>query len=295
MYCQPRKPLTGQLPRGRRLLLFGGMALGLVACGGEKLAGDRIAQTIQTDIITHGGTSLKAVTCPPSISPQKDAKFECTGELTNGYTFTIGVTQRDAQGHVVWDVPNTPGLLNMPKIATLIQESLKSELGDRPIVKCPGTYRPVQPGQSFDCALQLSGDPKTAGTKPNSAPEKIVVLMDDQGNIGWQRTFQTADQPKPGTTPAKDTPAIAQDATTHSNSTTATPASSTNAPNPKLPATSQSPTQPASSGTTLGTTSVAQPPPQPVNRPVGKAVPAGTDKSGGSSEPTYQDTLKWQD
>jgi hypothetical protein len=246
-----------------------------VACGGG-LKGDRIAQTIQDDVITLGGTSLKSVACPAQITPQKDATFECTGELTTGYTFTIKVTQRDGQGNVVWDVPNTPGLLNVAKIEALIQDSLKAELGDRPIVDCDGTYKPIQPGQRFDCKLQYAAKATGAASKAGKgATEKIAVIIDSQGSIGWQHVFKDS---------GRQTGAKAS-ATTLGSAVTSPPS----AAEPTGPATAPDPaTLPAASP-------AIAPSPRPTQRAATANRTTADSPPGASSEPTYQDTLKWED
>ncbi len=274
-------PLRAEMPKiptfHRQYWVAAIAGLVLAACGGG-LQGDRIAQTIKDDVVSLGGTSLKSVACPATITPQKDATFECTGELTTGYTFTIKVTQRDDKGTVAWDVPNSPGLLNVSKIETLVQDALKAELGDRPTVDCDGTYKPIQPGQRFECKLQLAtkAADKAAGTsKANKAAvEKIAVIVDEQGGIGWQRVFKDA-APKPGKTASATNPSNASNA----NSTSTSPAPATQPANPSI-----APTPAASPAKS----------PRPAQRPVasGQAAP---DKPGTSSEPSYQDTLKWED
>jgi Domain of unknown function (DUF4333) len=183
--------------------------MGLTACSGGGGQGDRIAQAIQDDVIKQGGTSLKAVTCPKEIKTEVGSAFECIGEIDTGYTFTIAVKQNDDKGNVVWDVPNAKGLLNVAKLQTLIQESLQAELGTRPVVACGGTYKPIKAGQTFDCKLDYKKpdskpDPKQAAKdekaspdqgngksdKPGKGkPEKILVTIDPQGNLSWQRVL----------------------------------------------------------------------------------------------------------
>ncbi len=258
-------------------------SIAISACSGG-LKGDGIAQAIKEDVVTLGGISLKSVTCPSRITPKKDARFECTGELDTGYTFTIGVTQRDDQGSVVWDVPNTPGLLNMAKIETLIQDALKAELGDRPTVDCDGTYKPIRPGQSFDCKLEYANPPKSGagGKSVPSSPkqvqaEKIVVLIDQQGGIGWQRVFKNSGA-KVGTKPP----------TTASQPAASAPDASSSASPPPAIAAPASPALANPTPTAASPVTVSSPP-----RSARSTNPA--DQPGGSSEPTYQDTLKWQD
>ncbi len=228
------------MQRSQRVLpvMLSGLLIGLTACSGGGLQGERIAQAIQDDVIKQGGTSLKAVTCPKEIKPEVGSTFDCIGEIDTGYTFTIPVKQNDDKGNVVWDVPNAKGLLNVPKLQTLIQEALQSELGARPVVECGGTYKPIKAGQTFDCKLDYKKpDPKqdakdgktgdkpaadiaTAQSPAKTAPdqaaagnaeadknsdksekgdksgkpgkgkaEKILVTIDPQGNLSWQRVL----------------------------------------------------------------------------------------------------------
>lgn len=174
------------------------LALGLVlltACS-KTIDRDRLAQSIQQDVIKQGGVSLKTVTCPKGIKPEAGKAFECLGETDTGYTFTIPVKQKDDQGNVIWDVPNAKGLLNVPKFETMIQEILQGEIGSRPIIRCGGTYKAVKPGQTFECAVDVKAPPdkkpqtalKTVPVKPTK-PDTIVVMVDTDRNINWQRVI----------------------------------------------------------------------------------------------------------
>ncbi len=180
--------------------------LSLTACS-KTLDNEKIAQTIQQDIIRQGGISLKAVTCPSKIEPKANEAFECIGEMDTGYTFTIPVKQKDDQGSVSWDVPNTKGMLNLAKFETSIQESVQGEVGSRPIIRCGGDgYKPVKPGQIFECKVDVKDKPAPQNAKPTQAakpdangkaspakakqppkPGKIVVAIDADGNVNWQR------------------------------------------------------------------------------------------------------------
>jgi hypothetical protein len=171
--------------------------LGLTACA-KTLDHDKIAQSIQQDVIKQGGISLKSVTCPPKIEPKANESFECTGEMDTGYTFTIAVKQKDDQGTVSWDVPNTKGMLNLAKFETSIQEAVQGEVGARPIIRCGGDgYKPVKPGQIFTCKVDVkpaagAAAAKDAKAQPGSPtkskqPDKIVVAIDADGNVNWQR------------------------------------------------------------------------------------------------------------
>jgi hypothetical protein len=57
-----------------------------------------------------------------AIAPE--TSFTCTGELDPQGAFPIQVTQKDDQGGVEWEVPNSKGLLNLATIETTIQEAI---------------------------------------------------------------------------------------------------------------------------------------------------------------------------
>ena len=200
--------------------------LSLTACS-KTLDSEKIAQTIQQDVIKQGGISLKSVTCPRKIEPKANESFDCLGEMDTGYTFTIPVKQKDDQGSVTWDIPNTKGMLNLAKFETTIQESVQGEIGSRPIIRCGGDgYKAVKPGQTFECKVEVkkasnpskngqtkaqvvAGKPQPAPstnpTKPKQ-PDRIVVAIDADGNISWQRVVSggvSALLPKPEPTPGQ--------------------------------------------------------------------------------------------
>lgn len=192
--------------------------MGLLALTGceKTLEQEKIAQAIQDDIIKQGGISLKSVTCPKGIKPEAEKTFDCIGETDQNYTFTIPVKQKDEQGNVSWDVPNAKGLLNVAKFETSIQESVSSELGTRPIIRCGDGYRPIKSGQIFECRVlvkdqpkdgkkdgdskeaakpAIASSPKTSKDpkeKPSKAPkpDKVVVSVDADGNVSWQLVMQ---------------------------------------------------------------------------------------------------------
>lgn len=200
--------------------------LSLTACS-KSLDSEKIAQTIQQDVIKQGGISLKSVICPRKIEPKANDSFECVGEMDTGYTFTIPVKQKDDQGSVTWDIPNTKGMLNLAKFETTIQESVQSEIGSRPIIRCGGDgYKTVKPGQTFECKVEVKETPspiKSGQTqaqvpvgKPQPAPaanpakpkqpDRIVVAVDADGNVNWQRVVSggvSALLPKPESAPGQ--------------------------------------------------------------------------------------------
>ncbi len=202
------------------LLVLG--LLALTACS-QSLDRDRIAQSIQQDVIKRGGISLKTVTCPATIKPEAGQSFECVGETDAGYTFTIPVKQQDDRGTVVWDLPNAKGLLNLAKFEAIVQAAVQEEIGSRPIIRCGGLYKAVQPGQTFECAVDIKDTPppnptalksKTVKVRPGK-PDTILVTIDADRNVNWQRLIagvvpnSTADVPSDKTPPATTTPPAA--------------------------------------------------------------------------------------
>ncbi|MBF2027708.1 MAG: DUF4333 domain-containing protein [Oscillatoriales cyanobacterium C42_A2020_001] len=181
------------------LLFVSVCAVGLSACGG--LNHQKIAESIQQDITTNGGTSVKSVTCPRGIEPEAGKSFECVGAMDNGYTFTITVQQKDTNGNVTWDVPHAKGLVHIPKLESAIQTALETEIGVRPSIACGGIYKAVKPGEGFECRIvykttKAPAKPKNASkgkpTKPApviqvTQTEKVNVTTDSDGNITWQR------------------------------------------------------------------------------------------------------------
>ncbi|MDX2240301.1 MAG: DUF4333 domain-containing protein [Leptolyngbyaceae cyanobacterium bins.302] len=196
-----------------QVLWLGVGAIAIVGCSNDS---QKIAAQIQQDITANGGTSLKTVTCPSGVKPEPGKTFECVGEMDNGYTFTITVQPQDDKGTAfTWDVPHAKGLVNVPKLESVIQENLSTEIGSKPTVACGGIYKAVKPGEGFECQITyklLKPAPKPAKSakgKPAKAEkpiavtqtEKVTVTTDDSGNVSWQRVLpQIATKPKPSST-----------------------------------------------------------------------------------------------
>lgn len=221
------------------VLTFG--VLLLTACS-KTLDRDHIAQSIQQDVIKQGGLSLKTVTCPKNIKPEAGQTFECVGETDVGYTFTIPVKQQDAQGNLLWYVPNAKGLLNLAKFETIVQESVQSEIGSRPLIRCGGTYKAVKPGQTFECAidvkqptLKAKADATQAATLKTVSikarkPDIILVTIDPESNVNWQRVIPGAVKPATAKSPtAKATQPTATSAQTPTNTAKPAPSAKRNA------------------------------------------------------------------
>jgi len=264
-----------RLPDGRRFIVPACLLLSLTACS-NTLDHEKIAQAIQQDVIKQGGTSLKKVTCPKDIQPKAEESFECIGEIETGYTFTIPVKQQDDKGNVTWAVPNAKGLLNLVKFETQIQEALTSEYGSRPIIDCGDGYKPFKPGQTFECKVTVKpGNPKAAkdpkdakdskavkepsaqeakdtskdlkavkvvAVKP-SKPDKIVVTIDTDSNVSWQRVMPGS-QVKPD---PKAAPSTADAGKQPAAQPSATPPASTASPVPAKPDANEFLNQPGAS------------------------------------------------
>jgi len=166
--------------------------LSLTACAGgldTELTADAIKQEFES-----AGINLKAVKCPRPVKKAAEVTFSCTGELENNSSFVINVTQTDDQGNVTWDVPHAKGLLNLAKLETLFRSVLETEVGVKAEVSCGATYRMVSAGDSFECQVlnqsPVEGKPAKGSKDDKQAmTDKIVVRVDGDGNVSWQRVL----------------------------------------------------------------------------------------------------------
>jgi hypothetical protein len=156
-------------------------ALGLTACS-NRLDTQALEAMIKADIERQGRRlSLQSVLCPSNVTRQAGAYFRCVGELNPAGTFTINVTQQDAQGNVTWEVPNSKVLLNLPKVEDTIQQGLSQAFGQRALIDCgTATYRANQPGDRFQC--QVVGGIETE----TDTIESVLVSITAEGNLTWQ-------------------------------------------------------------------------------------------------------------
>ncbi|NJL49149.1 MAG: hypothetical protein HC929_18880 [Leptolyngbyaceae cyanobacterium SM2_5_2] len=163
-------------------------ALTLTACS-NRLDTANTEAMIKADIERQGRRlSLREVRCPTDVTRQAGGFFRCVGELNPEGTFTINVTQQDAQGNVTWDVPNSKVLLNLVKVEESLQTGLAQALGRRALIDCGSvTYRANQPGDRFEC--QVVG----GITDGSSVINSVLVRIDASGNLDWQemRTSNT--------------------------------------------------------------------------------------------------------
>lgn len=233
------------------ILLVGIGTIALAACD-KYLEVSQIEQTIQTQLSQQGGLSVKAVSCPKDVTPE-DKTFDCVGVLNPDGGFFIAVKQGE-QGTVSWDVPHSWRLLNLSKLETDIQAVLYPENPEIAKVDCDGVYRPVQPGDSFECKLTAQTEAEAiaannleaAQTDPGKSPsassetilsDTIVIKVQPQGEITWHKVHEIAAKPAAVTTSA--TPAVPStggsviNASTQPVTTSATPAVSSTASTPK--------------------------------------------------------------
>lgn len=196
-----------------------------------------IENEIRDNIIKQGGLSLKSVVCPKNIPLEVGKSFECVGELESGDRFAIAAKQTDAPGKVEWDVPNAKGLLNLVKLEAIFQETLQTE-GKTLAIECGKGYKPVKPGESFECqiekpvaktieaatsakAAQNSKPPQKPASlkqiKPPKPPETILVTIDPDNNVNWRQVVSVVSD-KPVAVKASNSSSV--------NKTTAIPASS---------------------------------------------------------------------
>jgi hypothetical protein len=209
-------------------LLFLGIFAGLIACGGNQLDVRPLETSIKTELEKQGGIIVQTVLCPKDVLKEKDNFFQCKGKLLPRGEFVVAVQQEDEVGKVKWEVLNSNGLLNLPRLEKRLQKEVGTEIGAEPTIKCSTgtrTYRTTKPGDSFECKV-------TNGklTSPQGQIDKLVVKVDATGNVNWQqyRTIQVAASPSPIASPSPGLPGAAKPGTAAS----ATSASPSPAPAP---------------------------------------------------------------
>jgi hypothetical protein len=195
----------------QRFVLFS-LLSGLAACGGDRLDVRPLETSIKTELEKQGGIIVQTVFCPKDVPKVKDGFFQCKGKLVPRGEFVVTVQQEDEVGKVKWEVLNSNGLLNLPRLEKRLQKEVGAEIGVEPTIKCStGTrqYRATKPGDSFECRV-------TNGklTSPQGQIDKLVVKVDAIGNVNWQqyRTIQAAAPVvTPGVSPRPSTPGTTAD------------------------------------------------------------------------------------
>jgi hypothetical protein len=200
----------------RQPLSLIGLSLILISgCGQSSKTIEALQTKILEDVVSKGGSSLKAVMCP-SDQPKAES-LTCTGVLESGNGFDIAVKSQAGENHV-WEIVSINGLLNMSQLQSAIQSGLTAELGNATIDCGTSTaYKATKPGEQFEC--QVTGTKPAADAKPSpdatasptdkveadakkadakqapadpsktkgQKPEKVVVTIAAGGNISWQR------------------------------------------------------------------------------------------------------------
>jgi hypothetical protein len=177
-------------------LLLLGIFAGLTACS-NNLEVRPLETSIKTELEKQGGIIVQTVMCPKDVPRAVGAFFQCKGRLLPRGEFVVTVQQEDEAGKLKWEVLNSNGLLNLPRLEKRFQKEVGTEIGAEPTIKCStGTrqYRATKPGDSFECKV-------TNGklTSPQGQIDKLVVKIDEAGNVNWQqyRTIQAIATPSP--------------------------------------------------------------------------------------------------
>jgi hypothetical protein len=162
----------------RGFLLFGSL-LSLTSCF-NRLDTSAIEREIEAEIESQSRRiSISEVRCPRNVYRQSGAYFRCVGYLRPEGEFTINVTQRDSQGNLDWDVPNSQVMLNMGKIEAKLQEEFAKQFSRRALIDCGALYRINQPGEQFECQVVGGVD---LGSEDVAA---LIVRVDPEGNLNW--------------------------------------------------------------------------------------------------------------
>lgn len=208
----------------RPVLLFGSL-LTLTSCF-NRLDTTAIEREIETEIESQSRRlSLAEVRCPRDVYRQSGAYFRCVGQLRPEGQFTINVTQKDSQGTVEWDVPNSQVIINLAKIEAKLQEDFAKQFSKRASVDCGELYRVNQPGEQFEC--QVIGG-VNLGQEVITA---LLVKVDPEGNLNW---YEVREAVNPVTTTAatNDDKGASTQAETANGTATSTPAAGTQPTSP---------------------------------------------------------------
>ncbi|NER84813.1 MAG: hypothetical protein F6K42_35915 [Leptolyngbya sp. SIO1D8] len=162
-----------------RMPLVLGSLLALTGCF-NRLDTGAIEHEIEIEIESQSRRlSLAEVRCPRDVYRQSGAYFRCVGQLRPEGQFTINVTQKDSQGTVEWDVPNSRVILNLAKIEAKLQEDFAKQFAKRAVLDCGELYRVNQPGEQFEC--QVVGGVNL----DQEAVNTLMVRVDPEGNLNW--------------------------------------------------------------------------------------------------------------
>lgn len=162
-----------------RVALLAGGLVTLTSCF-NRLNTQAIEQEIEAEIESQSRRlSLSEVRCPRDVYRQSGAYFRCVGYVRPEGEFTINVVQKDSQGSIEWDIPNSQVILNLGKIEDKLQQEFAKAFSKRATLNCGDLYRLNQPGEQFECAV-VGG--VTVGQEQVTA---LVVKVDPEGNLNW--------------------------------------------------------------------------------------------------------------
>ncbi len=220
---QPLVPMRFSL---KACLIIAGF-LGLTGCF-NRLDTRAVEREIEAEIESQSRRiSISEVRCPRDVYRQSGAYFRCVAYLRPEGEFTINVTQRDSQGNLDWDVPNSQVILNMGKVEEKLQAEFAKQFSKRALIDCGDLYRVNQPGQQFEC--RVVGGVNLGQDEVNA----LIVKIDPEGNLNWYEVREsTAPIANAGATPG----AAATPDGTGSKGTTPAPAGTTPAPAAQQPA-----------------------------------------------------------
>jgi hypothetical protein len=196
----PKKPMMRPVVLGLVSSVF--LSTGLTACN-SYLSVRSLETSIKQELEKQGGIIVQTVICPKDVPIATGTFFQCKGILQPRGEFVALVEQQDEAGKLKWEILNSNGLLNLPRLEKRLQKEIATEIGSEPTIKCStGTrqFRTTKPGDSFDCKV-LNGKL----TSPQGQIDKLTVKVDAQGNVNWQqfRTVQlvASPAPRPGASP----------------------------------------------------------------------------------------------
>lgn len=168
-----------------RIALLASGLLTLTGCF-NRLDTKAVEQEIEAEIESQSRRlSLAEVRCPRDVYRQSGAYFRCVGYLRPEGEFTINVVQKDSQGSIEWDVPNSQVILNLAKIEDQLQQDFAQAFSKRASLNCGDLYRLNQPGEQFECEVVGS---VTVGQEQITA---LLVRIDPEGNLNWYEVRET--------------------------------------------------------------------------------------------------------
>jgi hypothetical protein len=100
--CSTVEEETVKHPAGFRSVLVAALALGLSACGEQKLNTNKAESAIAQGITQQTGAQGVTVTCPDDVKVQAGNQFYCQAKAADGRQGRVRVTQKDDKGNINW-------------------------------------------------------------------------------------------------------------------------------------------------------------------------------------------------